>query len=109
MPIERLGSSRDSEWTSADAEGREILWATLLFRLSEGHSRAIDRAGSITSADRKVATCKLALIRALCDITTTSWAPARRGGKRAAPYPSAEGHGLPGEPSGGLSSQPGEM
>jgi hypothetical protein len=41
--FERLGFSLDSEWTSADGEGRDILWATLLFRLSEGHSRAIDR------------------------------------------------------------------
>jgi hypothetical protein len=37
---------------------------------------------SIINADRKVATYKLALIRALRDIATTSWASARweRGG-----------------------------
>jgi SAM-dependent methyltransferase len=53
--FERLGFSLDSEWTSADGEGRDILWATLVFRLSEGRSRAIDRVESIINADRKVA------------------------------------------------------
>jgi hypothetical protein len=75
--FERLCFSLDSEWTSADGEGSDILWATLLFRLSEGHSRTIDRVESIINADRKVATYKLALIRALCDIATASWASAR--------------------------------
>ena len=45
-----------------------------MFRLAEGHSRAIDRVESIINVDRKVATYKLALIRALCNIATTSWA-----------------------------------
>jgi hypothetical protein len=71
--FERLGFSLDHEWTSSDGEGRDILWATLVFRLSEGRSRAIDRVESIINADRKVATYKLALIRALCDIATTSY------------------------------------
>jgi len=89
--FERLGFSLDNERTSTDGEGRDILWATLVFCLSEARSRAIDRVESIINADRKVglgpggagsrmlgacrvATCKLALIRALCHIATTSWA-----------------------------------
>ena len=85
--FERLGFSLDHDWTSADGEGRGILWATLVFRLSEARSRAIDRVESIINADRKVATYKLALIRALCDIATTSWASGRweRGGSVGVP------------------------
>jgi hypothetical protein len=52
--FERLGFSLDSEWTSADGKGRDILWATLLFRLSEARSRAIDRVESSSNAGRKV-------------------------------------------------------
>jgi SAM-dependent methyltransferase len=85
--FERLGFSLDHEWTSGDGEGRDVLWATLVFRLSEARSRAIDRVESIINADRKVATYKLALIRALCDIATTSWASGRweRGGSVGVP------------------------
>ncbi len=31
--FERLGFSLDHEWTSADGEGSDILWTTLMFRL----------------------------------------------------------------------------
>jgi SAM-dependent methyltransferase len=75
--FERLGFTLENEWKSADSAGRTFLWATLLFRLSGASSRAIDRVESIINADRKVATYKLALVRALCDIVTTSWASAR--------------------------------
>lgn len=38
---------------------------------------AIDRIESILNADRKVATYKLALIRALCDVVLTAWSQAQ--------------------------------
>lgn len=52
--FERLGFSLDDEWTSSDGEGRDILWATLVFRLSEARSRAIGRVESIINAERRV-------------------------------------------------------
>lgn len=75
--FERLGFELENEWKSADSEARGFLWATLFFRSSGVSTRAIDRVESIINADRKVATYKLALIRALCDIAMTSWAAAR--------------------------------
>jgi SAM-dependent methyltransferase len=76
--FERLGFTLESEWSSADASGREgILWATLFFRYSGVSPRTIDRIESILSADRKVATCKLALLRALCDIALTAYSSVR--------------------------------
>ena len=75
--FERLGFELENEWKSADAAGRGFLWTTLRFRSSGASTRAIDRVESIINADRKVATYKLALIRALCDIAMTSWAAAR--------------------------------
>ena len=52
--LQRLGFALDHEWTSSDGEGRDIPWATLVFRLAEARSRAIDRVESIINADRKV-------------------------------------------------------
>jgi SAM-dependent methyltransferase len=77
--FERLGFSLESEWISADSAGRaNVRWATLLFRRSDAQGRAIDRVESILNADRKTATYKLALVRALCDIAMTSWQCAER-------------------------------
>jgi SAM-dependent methyltransferase len=75
--FERLGFELENDWKSADSLGRGFLWASLLFRSSGATTRAIDRVESIINADRKVATYKLALVRALCDIAMTSWAVAR--------------------------------
>jgi len=73
--FERLGFDLENEWTSEDSGGRKILWKTLLFRLSgSSRGRAIDQVESIINADRKTATYKLALIRALSNLATTSWA-----------------------------------
>ena len=52
--FEPLGFSLDHEWTTSDGGGRDILCATLVFRLLEGRSRAIDRVESIINAERKV-------------------------------------------------------
>jgi SAM-dependent methyltransferase len=75
--FERLGFELENDWKSADSLGRGFLWASLFFRSSGATTRAIDRVESIINADRKVATYKLALVRALCDIAMTSWAAAR--------------------------------
>jgi SAM-dependent methyltransferase len=72
--FERLGFTLESEWHSADSSGREgVLWTTLFFRYSGVSPRPIDRIESILNADRKVATYKLALLRALCDIALTAY------------------------------------
>jgi SAM-dependent methyltransferase len=72
--FERLGFTLESEWHSADRAGREgYLWTTLFFRYSGVSPRPIDRIESILNADRKVATYKLALLRALCDIALTAY------------------------------------
>ena len=76
--FERLGFILRSEWTSADAAGRsDVLWVTMHFQYSRGTARPIDRIESILNADKKVATYKLALIRALCDMALTAHARAR--------------------------------
>jgi SAM-dependent methyltransferase len=73
----RLGFTLESEWRSADALGRRGFdWATLSFRFSGTAPRPIDRIESILNADRKVATYKLALLRAFCDTALTSWSQA---------------------------------
>ena len=75
--FERLGFILRNEWTSADAAGRpDILWVTMHFQYSRGTTRPIDRIESILNADKKVATYKLALIRALCDMALTAQARA---------------------------------
>ena len=75
--FERLGFQTKSEWTTADYAGRAgVLWATMHFVYSRTASRAVDRIESILKADRKVATYKLALIRALCDTALTGYARA---------------------------------
>jgi len=76
--FERLGFTTESEWNAADALGRDgIAWATLFFRYTGVSPRPIDRLESILNADRKVATYKLALLRALCDIALTAYSSVR--------------------------------
>ena len=62
--FERLEFELQNEWKTADSAGRDILWAMPFFRSSGASTRAIDRVESTVKADRKVATYKLALIRA---------------------------------------------
>jgi hypothetical protein len=76
--FERLGFELDNQWTPEDSTGRPFLWATLLLRRSADApgAGALGRVASIINADRKVATYKLALMRALCDIAMSSGASA---------------------------------
>ncbi len=73
--FERLGFHCIGAWEDADSLGRPgISWATLLFVLrSDQAIRPIDRIEGVLNRDRKVATYKLALFRALCDIALTHY------------------------------------
>lgn len=79
--FERLGFHLLGRWDDDDGLGRPIRWTTLLFSLrSDQALRPIDRIEGILNRDRKTATYKLALFRALCDIALTrfalaSWRP----------------------------------
>jgi SAM-dependent methyltransferase/5-methylcytosine-specific restriction endonuclease McrA len=70
--LERLGFGPISRWESDDVLGRSgTSWTTLLLeRRSGAQQRPIDQIESILNRDRKEATYKLALIRALAEIAT---------------------------------------
>lgn len=70
--LERLGFGSISRWESDDVLGRSgTSWTTLLMeRRSGAQQRPIDQIESILNRDRKEATYKLALIRALAEIAT---------------------------------------
>lgn len=68
--FERLGFQCIGRWNSDDALARAgTSWYTLLLELrATGTLRAIDQIEGVLNRDRKVATYKLALFRALADI-----------------------------------------
>ena len=70
--FERLGFQRISRWDNEDAQRRAgIRWTTLLLELQTGQGlRAVDQIEGILNRDRKVATYKFALFRALAEIAT---------------------------------------
>lgn len=72
--FERVGFSTLARWEGDDALGRPgIAWTTFLFEVgaAAGH-RPIDQLATVLSTrERKVATYKLALLRALTDIAMT--------------------------------------
>jgi SAM-dependent methyltransferase len=72
--FERLGFQRIGKWEDEDSLGRpEITWTTLLFTLSSDQlQRPIDQIEGVLNRDKKDATYKLALFRALCDIALTN-------------------------------------
>ena len=74
--FQRAGFRTLGRWEDGDSLGRSgVQWATLLFELAhdgKGESpRPLDRIEGVLRGDRKVATYKLALLRALTDIATT--------------------------------------
>ena len=73
--FERIGFSLISRWNNNDSLGREHRkWATLLFSLrNSSESRPIDTIESILNRDKKTATYKLALFRALSEIAITNY------------------------------------
>jgi SAM-dependent methyltransferase len=70
--FERVGFQQIGRWDSGDALGRAgTRWYTLLFELRTGGSvRAVDQIEGILNRDKKVATYKLALFRALAELAT---------------------------------------
>lgn len=87
--LERLGFQLIGRWDSDDALQRAgTRWFTLLLDLRSGGAfRAVDQIEGILNRDRKVATYKFALFRALAEIATqepraSTWLP---GGRVAVP------------------------
>ena len=72
--FERLGFSLIGEWGNPDAMTRQgIEWVSLLFQLkSEANTRPIDQIEGVLNHDKKTATYKFALFRALAEIATQS-------------------------------------
>ncbi len=72
--FERLGFSFINEWGNSDAMTRQgIEWVSLLFQLkSEANTRPIDQIEGVLNHDKKTATYKFALFRALAEIATQS-------------------------------------
>ena len=72
--FERLGFSLIGEWNNSDAMTRQgIEWVSLLFQLkSEANTRPIDQIEGVLNHDKKTATYKFALFRALAEIATQS-------------------------------------
>lgn len=70
--FERIGFQLLHRWDTDDSLGRGgVRWSTLLFTLREAVTqRPIDQIETILNRDRKEATYKLALIRALTEIAT---------------------------------------
>jgi SAM-dependent methyltransferase len=72
--FERIGFRLLYAEQNKDGLGRDILWTTLVFE-SEGMLgiRPVDQIEAIINRDRKVATYKFALLRALCEISQTEY------------------------------------
>lgn len=67
--FERLGFRLITNYQNEDSFGRNFNWITLVMQLvGSGATRSIDEIETIISRDRKDATYKLALLRALCEI-----------------------------------------
>lgn len=68
--LERLGFQQIGRWDSEDSLGRSgVAWYTLLFELRVGGgARAVDQIEGILNRDKKEATYKLALFRALAEL-----------------------------------------
>ena len=72
--FQRLGFRLLEQRQGADGMGREISWHTLVFRLAEETGNGpVDQIETVINRDRKDATYKLALLRALCDIAQTEY------------------------------------
>jgi SAM-dependent methyltransferase len=72
--FERLGFTRIDQWENEDAMKRqEVEWVTMDFQLrSTANTRPIDQIEGVLNHDKKSATYKFALFRALAEIATQS-------------------------------------
>jgi hypothetical protein len=69
--FERLGFRLIDRWVSEDALGRQGRWTNLLLELeAAAQLRPADQIEGVLNRDRKVATYKLALFRALAEVAT---------------------------------------
>jgi SAM-dependent methyltransferase len=76
--LEKVGFHRISRWDEEDSLGRAgRRWATQLFVLEGRGSRSLDQIEAILNRDKKDATYKPALFRALAELATTSYHSAR--------------------------------
>lgn len=77
--FERLGFQLVGRWHTEDVHGRKgITWCSLLFCLRASQvARPIDDIAGVLTRDKKFATYKLALFRALADVATTGFEQAR--------------------------------
>jgi len=72
--FERLGFRLLAHHRNDDGMGRQIPWHTLVLRLADATGNGpVDQIETIINRDRKDATYKLALLRALCDIAQTEY------------------------------------
>lgn len=70
--FERLGFQLLRRWEEADRLGRQgIRWTNFLFDLDSARGRPLDRIEGVLNRDRKTATYKFALFRALSELGTT--------------------------------------
>lgn len=67
---ERIGFRLLTKLSQPDSLGRSILWHTLVLAKSETEigNRSVDQIEAVISRDKKTATYKLALLRALCAV-----------------------------------------
>ena len=81
--FERLGFQLVRRWEEADRLGRPgFHWNSFLFELDSVRGRPLDRIEGVLNRDRKTATYKLALFRALSELGTlqnhqAEWLPGR--------------------------------
>lgn len=81
--FERLGFQLVRQWKNNDRLGRPgIEWNSFLFELDSARGRPLDRIEGVLNRDRKTATYKLALFRALSELGTINdrsaqWLPSR--------------------------------
>jgi SAM-dependent methyltransferase len=89
LMFERFGFTLNNKESNQDGLGRnDIKWTSLLFQYQgEGVLRPADQIETIIVRDRKDATYKLALLRALCDIAISEYKQAKwlDGGKIGIP------------------------
>jgi SOS-response transcriptional repressor LexA/SAM-dependent methyltransferase len=72
--FERLGFRVLEQRKGTDGMGRDIKWHTLVLRLADDAGNSpVDQIETVINRDRKDATYKLALLRALCDIAQTEY------------------------------------
>ena len=72
--FERLGFRLLEQTTNPDGLGRTVRWHTLMLILADGAGDSpVDQIETIINRDRKDATYKLALLRALCDLAQTEY------------------------------------